>query len=654
MKLDQIRKQWNEVFQAKDFNQVTTILQEDSYRQLLVQRGDQLCQHTFVFDHPWDMERCLIPHTMEKMQWNQVFNDDEEWTFMLNRFDYWSSLAKAGLIQQEERYFVQIKTFLFDWIDTHPVIEYSLSTRTLDTGIRIVNMIESAMFLDGEKKLSKQQIELIFTSIDQQMAYLKENYVEKYTLSNWGSIQVCGIIICKAIMQADPATDVVYQWALEELSTQMDIQIGQDGMLWEQSTMYHVEVLNNLLKVLYYTHFYDVPLPLSVHEKTEAMCFALMHVTMPNHEIETFGDSDRVNAQDIMTKGAMLFHNAHLKAMGTPKLDEDCLFQFGMIAQSWLDQTDITTPQQCCYQATDCGMITRRSDFSEQASWTMMTNGELGSGHGHSDNLHYSIIYHGVPFVIDPGRYTYREDHPVRVQLKSMEAHNTIILDDSPASIPDSSWTYKKFLRPLVNQCTDTAMATYLEGAIVTEDPTMTHVRKMILIHPSCWLICDEVYAQGEHSLTKRIQLDPFVQVTKQKELYKLTNDKTTLQYYRQGMEVQLEQGPCSLRYNELLTHTILTSYGKFKDKYLEDDLFFGENFTIEKAEVIQPGQGVMDSQRVSAWRFIQGDESWTAIIFHEQIYLGKKVLYCQGLALHNQACVIYQKGNHKQLLRLK
>ena len=61
------------------------------------------------------------------------------------------------------------------------------------------------------------------------------------------------------MMEKDPEQDEIYRWALDELATQMSIQIGEDGMLWEQSTMYHVEVLNNVLRVLDYVQWYVIP-----------------------------------------------------------------------------------------------------------------------------------------------------------------------------------------------------------------------------------------------------------------------------------------------------------------------------------------------------------------------------------------------------------
>ena len=42
------------------------------------------------------------------------------------------------------------------------------------------------------------------------------------------------------------------------------------------------------------------------------MTRALMHMMMPDHQIETFGDSDRVNAEDVMNKGAILFDDPQL------------------------------------------------------------------------------------------------------------------------------------------------------------------------------------------------------------------------------------------------------------------------------------------------------------------------------------------------------
>ncbi|MBS5002593.1 alginate lyase family protein [Holdemania filiformis] len=654
MKIEEIRNSWRQLVAQKELKQVSELLRQSPEREKLMQRGRELCAHTFVFDHPWDMERCLTPHTMETMNWNQVFNDDEEWTFMLNRMDYWSALAKAALISQDTRYLDQAKDFLLNWIEQHPRIEPSLSTRTLDTGIRVVNMLECAMLLEASEKLSDEELTLILTSVENQLAYLKANYIEKYTLSNWGSIQTCGMIVCSAMMGKDPLQDEVYRWALEELETQMQIQIGMDGMLWEQSTMYHVEVLNNVLRVLDYAQFYPIPLTDEIREKAHAMTRALMHMMMPDHQIETFGDSDRVNAEDVMNKGAILFDDPQLRAMGSDHGDSDLLLNSGMPAWRKLQTLPKQTPKTLLYAGQDCGIVVRRSDFGRSAEWMMVLNGELGSGHGHSDNLHYSIIHQGLPFVIDPGRFTYREDHPVRVELKGMSAHNTVILDDQPGSVPDSSWTYQRFLRPLATLIRDTPEGLYWEGGVLTEQPQMTHIRKLIMLPQGCWVVCDEIFCEGGHTVVSRIQLDPQVEVSGNDSDWQLKQGTVKLNYHHEGLPVSVEQGPCSLRYNELQDHKIFASRGTMHGSLFQDELFYGEDFRLEPAEVVQPDRGKLPEEEVSAWRFVRGGESYTCVIFHQQLYRGKKILYCEGLPLHNQACLIIKKAGLKKLIRLK
>lgn len=654
MQIEEIRKQWRQIMTAKELKQVSELLRQSSERDILMQRGKELCAHTFVFDHPWDMERCLTPHTLETMKWNQVFNEDEEWTFMLNRMDYWSVLAKAALISQNTRYLDQAKDFLLDWIAQHPQMEYSLSTRTLDTGIRIVNMLECAMLLEVSEKLTEEELRQILNSVDQQMTYLKANYIEKYTLSNWGSIQTCGVIVSCAVMGKNPENDEIYRWALKELETQMQIQIGADGMLWEQSTMYHVEVLNNLLRVLEYARFYPIPLASRIQDKVHAMARALMHMMMPDHQIETFGDSDRVNAEDVMNRCAVLFDDPQLHAMGSDVCDSDLLVNGGMPVWRKLQTIPKQLPKTLLYAGEDCGITVRRSDFGQQAEWMMVLNGELGSGHGHSDNLHYSLVHRGVPFVIDPGRFTYREDHPVRVELKGMSAHNTVVLDDQPGSIPDSSWTYQKFLRPLATVVRDTPQALYWEGGVLTQQPQMTHIRKIIMLPQGCWLICDEIFCEGEHNVVSRIHLDPQTEVHGRQPDWQLKHGNVQLNYRHKGLPLSVKTGPCSLRYNELLEHAVFVSEGVLHGQLFQDEVFYGDDFRLEQAEVVQPGRGKLPEEEVSAWRFVRGEESFTCVIFHQQIYRGKKILYCEDLPLHNQACLIIQRAGLKKLIRLK
>ena len=188
-------------------------------------------------------------------------------------------------------------------------------------------------------------------------------------------------------------------------------------------------------------------------------------------------------------------------------------------------------------------MYTIRSDWSTQASFTMFTNGSLGSGHGHSDNLHVSIYHQGVPVLIDPGRYTYREDHPLRVILKSMPSHNSVIVDNKPSCIPSDSWGYQDFGIPGKNYVRHVDHMHYLEGNLFSHDPLQIWTRKLIVIDPSIWIIVDEVKEDGQHQIESYFHIDPNMKAEIQENRIILQGE-TKLYMYTKG-EKEIEGYNC-------------------------------------------------------------------------------------------------------------
>lgn len=93
-----IKKQLELLLQIKQPQLFATLL-TSSDQDLIMKRANELLEQVFVFNKPWDMERCITPYKLEKdFDWNVTYNDDEEWTFMLNRMDYLNYLIYAGYL----------------------------------------------------------------------------------------------------------------------------------------------------------------------------------------------------------------------------------------------------------------------------------------------------------------------------------------------------------------------------------------------------------------------------------------------------------------------------------------------------------------------------------------------------------------------------
>lgn len=637
----------------KKLAQTAHFIRPDAAKEIIA-HADELMHQTFTFNKTWDMERCLTPYTLPVIDWNDHQNDDPEWCFMLNRMDYLDHLLLATLLTGDIGYAQKAKEYILNWITAHPTIVSEPSTRTLDTGIRVMNWMEALPYLSMLHALTEDELTRITDSMFAQMQYLKENYLPKYKTSNWGSIQTCAIVSVLPFLRADFLSDPLYQWALDEMTLQFSIQVYPDGMHWEQSTMYHIEVLNYGMKAVHYMGLHLQPCPSAVKEQVYALAKALVGQPTPSGEIETFGDSDRVCARDVLSRAALLFDDPTFRFVGLDELDPESLYVLGVPAAQRYATLPASAPQSMHYDGEDSGMYTLRSSWDKDASFTMFTNGSLGSGHGHSDNLHLSACYQGDPVLIDSGRFTYREDHPLRVQLKGMAAHNGVMIDDKTYCVPSDSWGYADFGLPLKNYVRHAGNLHYLEGAMLGHDPLQVWVRKVIVVDPAIWMIMDEVKCDGAHEAHSRLHFDPAATVSPAGDCHRVTTPHAALTLTCPGT-VSYTSEPCSLRYNEQQPHTVVHSKTAFTDSATLITTLCGDGITVQDAPVFQNLTEPTAPDFAQARKFILSPtESYTVAVYSKEIYRGKKVLSCEGMPYHAKCVVIHEKDGHKQLTILK
>lgn len=502
--------------------------------------------------------------------------------------------------------------------------------------------------------LTEDELTRITDSMFAQMQYLKENYLPKYKTSNWGSIQTCAIVSVLPFLRADFQSNPLYQWALDEMTLQFSIQVYPDGMHWEQSTMYHIEVLNYGMKAVHYMGLHLQPCPSVVKEQVYALAKALAGQLMPSGEIETFGDSDRVCARDVLSRAALLFDDSTFRFVGLDELDPESLYVLGVPAAQRYATLPASAPQSMHYDGEDSGMYTLRSSWDKNASFTMFTNGSLGSGHGHSNNLHLSACYQGDPVLIDSGRFTYREGHPLRVQLKGMAAHNGVMIDDKAYCVPSDSWGYADFGLPLKNYVRHAGNLHYFEGAMLGHDPLQVWVRKVIVIDPAIWMIVDEVKCDGAHEAHSRLHFDPAVTVSPAGDCHRVTTPHAALTLTCPGT-VSYTSEPCSLRYNEQQPHTVVHSKTAFTDSATLITTLCGDGITVQDAPVFQNLTEPTAPDFAQARKFILSPtENYTVAVYSKEIYRGKKVLSCEDMPYHAKCVVIHEKDGHKQLTILK
>lgn len=656
----------------------------------LLHQAEDLMQNTFVFTDRWDMEPCAVPYTVPAGQWTHSPNGDPEWVFMLNRHDYLPKLWQAAVLTGEVRYRRKLIDSVMDWIASNPLTrEGTPSTRTIDTGIRCMNWIQVLPFLLAEDALTDQEARTMIDSLSAQFANLRERYILKYTLSNWGVLQTTAFCAGYAWMGQllPPGLEA---WAWQELQTQLRLQILEDGAHWEQSPMYHVEVLNacvRLLTQLYAAQKAGLSLCQEAHFALDAGASSPERKDGPGegtgseagwlvgavrvlsrHVLYTADpalmqlpqcDSDVTDVRDVLARAAALLSDAGIYRWGAGEtLDMDSVWQLGAAGIAAFEAQRPQTPVRCSWNCPQSGTVTLRSDWTARANFTALKNSPLGSSHGHADQTHLTLYCQGKPFLVDSGRYTYREDDPLRTQLKAPAAHNVCVIDGQSGGTPDGSWNYSDYAEIIPHYFAEQGNAHFAEmtfhGSLRDGTPYQI-TRRLFVLDEGVWLSVQDVICPGKHQVKEYFHLAQGVTVQPCLEGMLLQNGDVQLKMYYEG-QLECYQGVLSSCYNQKELAPLLVHQVEMQDRWTSCTLFAVPEYAVRPAAVYKLGEDTpQPAENVTALDLQAGQEKcWTLLVWNRENFRSGKVFRCHGQPVYGKAIALCDQDGRVKSIRLR
>ncbi|HHK1502164.1 oligohyaluronate lyase [Streptococcus pyogenes] len=599
--------------------------------------ADLLLTNTFLFEDNWDMEPCHIPYHLDPITWQEAVTDDPEWNFMLNRQTYLQTLILVYLVERDERYLLKAKSFILNWIESAiPLDPKGLATRTLDTGIRCFAWVKCLIYLNLFNALTKQEESLILASLEKQLHFLHANYLDKYSLSNWGILQTTAILLADAYFGSNLDIAAATAFARKELTQQIALQILEDGSQFEQSTMYHVEVLKALLELTALVPDY---LP-QLRPTLLAMSDYLLKMTGPDHKQIPLGDSDFTDTRDILTLAATILEEPHLKAAAFPTLDIDSLLLLGEKGVHTFEQLPVQTLPTFAHHFEHSGHIT----INQENYYLFFKNGPIGSSHTHSDQNSICLYYKGQPLFCDAGRYTYKEE-PLRYALKSASHHSTAFLEEQLPEQINSSWAYLSY--PKSNYChlRQNGHVYFIEGSYQTQFSDRNnyqHDRQILILPPGMFLIIDTIQAQGNHCLVSQFILDNHLEVkTDHLSDLRLISD----------CPFTIEETILSKKYNQYLTSHKFIKRKPFKDKGCTSTLLVPDDTKVTPLTPLQTGKRNPIETALS-WHLKGKQFDYSICVLQEDLIKGEKLVLLNGHKTRGKVVVINHITN--EIIRLK
>ncbi|MGV3010628.1 alginate lyase family protein [Streptococcus thoraltensis] len=597
---------------------------------------DLIMDNTFIFNGNWDMEPCHLPYQLQELCWVQSVTNDPEWNYMLNRQSYFLNFLTVHLVEDDYRYIDKLKEMMFHWIDCDFELKpNSLTSRPLDTGIRCLVWLKVVLYLQRAHLIKEEELTKILVSIKKQFRYLQEHYIEKYSLSNWGVFQTTAMLAWLYYFEEDFDMPDLQAFAESELEEQLRLQILEDGSQYEQSIMYHVEVYKALLDLVIFVPDYKKRLK----PVLDKMAHYIVMMTGPDHHQIAFGDSDVTDTRDVLTLSALVLKSGRLKAYGYHTVNIETLMYFGKSAVQHYQQI-IAEPEQAQLALFDCsGHVCSK----EPQRYLFFKCGSLGSAHSHSDQNSFCLYDGDVPIIIDPGRYTYRED-PMRYFLKSSKSHSTCFIKDKNLEEITDSWNYAKY--PLAHHVALTRQDNLflIEGhySADVDGQLFTHRRFILGLPNPLTLVVDDVSYPGTHELESQFILDKDVTIDHQ---------RVNQLHFHSDISFSEDSFLISKKYNQLVNSKRLYKTIPFENKILDYTLIADQKCQVSRLPLIQTGSEKLLKNGL-AWEIIDNEHHYLVGIMLNDILSGDKLYKIKGHKVRGKVVVFDVKKS--QYVRLK
>lgn len=399
----------------------------------------------------------------------------------LSRFQHVGALAYGDQEKTSLEFMLQVT----DWIIANPFNRGVNWECSMDVAIRAINWIWGLRFFEpGLSGYSCFQ-QLIANSLRDHGQHIYENldyYGKDVPTGNHYLADIAGLIYIGAALPELPEADLWLAFGIQELVSESQREVLDDGMCYEASTSYHRLVTElfvscsalieripfnrrqRLIDLDINLHKVQPPLksllgqvnlsaesqllPSSFYARLKLMAEFSLAMRKPNGFVCQIGDNDSARVHKLMpepnsdirnhdhifsTVGELLGDEA-LKKAGKLCLQEGLLICGGLHVEAELyERKGIFSGIELFSQA---GIASQKSG----TAWLGVSCGQSGQGgrggHGHNDKNSFELNVNTIDFVVDGGCPAYTYDPITRNRFRSTEMHSTIYV----ANLEQNRW----------------------------------------------------------------------------------------------------------------------------------------------------------------------------------------------------------------------
>ena len=446
----------------------------------------------------------------------------------MNRHQFFVSLALAWIKTGDARYSQAVKKFLHSWCDQNTPETGVNYISGLDIGLRCVSWIFADRLLRGSPDWDEKTRERLHRNIYSQARHINE-YLS-FDGKAAGGFNVLGEAASLVLVALNyPEWQDSERWlarGLDVLWPALDAQVFPDGMHYEISLGYQLQVLEFLALVFTEMRRQRRPVPTKSYAILEKMTAALRPAQQPDGELPNINDNDNGTGiplplstahriEGVMTVMSVLYDRPDFKSSTTKKFP---LFALLLLGDAGAEEFRIIAefPQHFPFMTElRSGGIHIMRKFGD---WLLLKNNPdpfPQSGHNHADLLNLLLFFDGRPVLVDAGTYRFSDERGIRNALRGTSAHNTIMIDRQGQAQPLRNFDWSRPVRPGFTQAHEEEDFALVDAQHDSyHDIGVTHRRVVLWFkHEDALLVIDQVHGAGAHSIDQYWHFPPGMRV---------------------------------------------------------------------------------------------------------------------------------------------
>lgn len=474
----------------------------------------------------------LLPGNSKKSQignppgWHEDPYHNNEYVFQISRMNHWLPMLYTYFLTQDETYSQKLLMEMSHWIDVCPRPSLTDSQgnlrpdffnspeakewRLLECGIRpyrtwcpVLEGLASSPFFT-EELFSKfiislyEQCETVY--LLSPLAWPKADH-NHYLMENLG-------LLCTACMFPELRDSEIWkEHALQELCRCMEVQVDCQGAQIEGCPSYHNGCVFWFAMVMVYARKYNLKLPESYINRFSQMALYALYATRPNGSNVPWGDTGTLTGTAVkaavctcMGTGdtSWLYLCRHFFSYEDILVEaEEQIWRMDQIEEFCQALSRLKTESKepklpLLYYNKTLNHAYFRSNWTPDAlSMMFACRCPIQNLHAHIDPCGFDFTAYGIPMVVDPGRYTYKNGED-RKHFKSMAWHNTLTVNHSDAWEYIHSWAYGPQKEGYITNCGEEPGLIWAAAAHNNYEP-VRHTRFTALIENRFLLVVDRV-----------------------------------------------------------------------------------------------------------------------------------------------------------------